>query len=376
MSGVSTARDELLGELESASERIKILEKELAHATEQAAAAAAQRPAAEVTAELAGERDQARDLARQLQVANNKLQKDLATARKRGDTLAKKLLEAETALAAGPDASAGAATESLADQGNAPAGLVQALADLQKERQARATLEEQLDAAHQMLESLEKALKATSKSGATAAGRSDEGRQQRELTAQLEQERIESRKLAKTHADAQKRIAELETALQRQQQKQKQQTSEAAPASAAVDRPPASAKLLPHELRPAPKPGARFRPDWDLGGLPCRSTDQIVQAWESVYNVQLSLEGYPSQYCSAFLTVLKQGRQKRLYLLFSLKKSRHTLVCIPSQLPGDDDALRKAIAEGQEYLKKSGFELDPIAPDQVATILGGYFRKE
>jgi len=102
----------------------------------------------------------------------------------------------------------------------------------------------------------------------------------------------------------------------------------------------------------------------------------VVQAWESVYNVQLSLEGYPSQYCSAYLAVLKQGRQKRLYFLFSLKKSKHTLVCVPSQLPGDDAALRKAIAEGQKYLKKSGFELEPIAPDQVASILGGYFLKE
>jgi hypothetical protein len=189
--------------------------------------------------------------------------------------------------------------------------------------------------------------------------------------AQMEQERIESRKLARAHLDAQKRVAELESALLQQ----KQQPA-AVPAMAAADQAPASPKSLPHDLRPPPKSGTLFHPDWDLRGLPCQSADQVVQAWESVYNVQLSLEGYPSQYCSAYLAVLKEGRQKRLYFLFSLKKNRHTLVCIPSQRPEDDAALRKAVTEGQKYLKKSGFELEPIAADQIAGILGGYFQKD
>ncbi len=360
---VSAARDELLGELKAARERHKTLEKELARTREQAAGAAA-------AAELAGERDRAHTLAGQLEATNNKLQKELTAARKRVDTLAKKLQEAEAASAV-----------AAADQGEAPAALVQTLADLQVERQARASLEEQLDAAHRMLESLEQALKVTKEAGARAGGESAEGRRLRELKAQLdsaetqmEQERIETRKLAKAHAEAQKRVAELEAALQRQAQMQPEPA--AALTAEPVEPAPASAKPLPHEVRPEPKPGALFRPDWDLQGLPCRTTDEVVQAWESVYNVQLSLEGYPSQYCSAYLAVLKQGRQKRLYFLFSLKKSKHALVCVPSQLPGDDAALRKVIAEGQKYLKKSGFELEPIAPDQVASVLGGYFLKE
>jgi hypothetical protein len=138
---------------------------------------------------------------------------------------------------------------------------------------------------------------------------------------------------------------------------------------------PAVAGLLPHQLRPAPKAGSLFHPDWDLSGLPCQSAEQVVQAWGSVYNVQLALEGYPSQYCAAFLVVLREGRRKRLYFLFSLKQSRHTLVCVPAQPAPDEAALRKLIAEGQQFLKRSGFAMDKLTAAEVPGMLGGYFRK-
>jgi hypothetical protein len=142
-----------------------------------------------------------------------------------------------------------------------------------------------------------------------------------------------------------------------------------------VETVPVVAGLLPHQLRPAPKAGALFHPEWDLPGLPCESAEQVVQAWGSVYNVQLALEGYPSQYCAAFLVVLREGRRKRLYFLFSLKQSRHTLVCVPSQPPLDEAALRKLVAEGQQFLKRSGFAMDKVPAAEVPGTLGGYFRK-
>jgi hypothetical protein len=147
------------------------------------------------------------------------------------------------------------------------------------------------------------------------------------------------------------------------------------PALAAASAEPAATRPLPHHVRPAPRKGALFRPDWDMTGLPCRSAEQVVQAWESVYNVQLSLEGYPSQYCAAFLVVVEQAGRRQLYLLFNLKQSRHLLVCVPGQAPADAAALLKLIGEGKKYLKKSGFELEELAAAEVPDTLGGYFAR-
>jgi hypothetical protein len=149
----------------------------------------------------------------------------------------------------------------------------------------------------------------------------------------------------------------------------------ATPLATGSGEPAPGGKPLPHQLRPAPPKGALFRPDWDMHGLPCRSADQVVQSWESVYNVQLSLEGYPSQYCAAFLVLVEQAGRRQLYLLFNLKQSRHLLVCIPGQPPADEAALLKLIDEAKRYLKKSGFEIEKIAAADVPDTLGGYFNR-
>ena len=194
--------------------------------------------------------------------------------------------------------------------------------------------------------------------------------QLRTAEARIEELRREGESQAVALAGARQRLAELEAAAARGGAPHSKPA--AAAESGTVVR-TAPDKPLPHELRPAPRPGALFRPDWDLAGLPCKSPDQVLQAWESVSNVQLMLEGYPSQYCSAFLVVLKQGRGRHLYLLFNLRESRYTLVCVPGKPPTDEASLAKAVEEGLKYLKMSGFELNRIKPADVAHILGSYF---
>ncbi len=384
MSSLLTTRDDLLEELKDARGRIETLVQERDASGKQASALAAseKRVAAmdkraagleKALAKMTDERDYERDQGKKLQATGKKLQKELTALQKRVDTQENHLVEARQALV---EARAADAVIVADDEVHAEAPLQNELAGMQAvleaEREERTRLEEQLDGAHRMLASLEQALKAAkgARPDAAAGAVDDSGRVQ-ELTAQLralealrEREELDNRKAAKVHADAEKRIAELELALQDRQ-------SQPAPAPVVGSSP--AAKTLPHELRPAPKPGALLRPDWDLHGLPCRSAEQVLQAWESLSNVQLSLEGYPSQYCAAFLVVLKQDRHKRLYCLFSLKKDKHILVCVPSQLPGDDAALRKAIDEVLKYLRKSGFELEPIAAKNVAATLGSHF---
>ena len=258
--------------------------------------------------------------------------------------------------------------------------LQEALDNLHTERAARRGVEQALDEADRLIAALEEALKGSRQElKAVGAAASEEERHAFEgqaeqlaaLEAQLQREQAEYRKAAAAYDQAMVRIFELENELHQGDSRERQPPQASDEPRTATK--PTRAKPLPHQVHPAPRPGARFHPDWELRGLPCRSADQVVQAWGSVANVQLALEGYPSQYCAAFLVVLKQGRQKRLYLLFNLKSSRHILVCVPGQPPADEAAFSRHVNEARKYLQVSGFELEKITAQEIPTVLGRYF---
>lgn len=253
--------------------------------------------------------------------------------------------------------------------------LDKALDKAREEQEDREALEEELAEAHKLIEALEKAVK-KSRSADENAAKAD----LQALTEKLEeaesraaQAQAEAERLATAVEGAERRIAELESSLKSAVGKGKSE-------SVAEDEEPlakaTSDKPLPHELRPAPKKGAIFHPDWDLEGLPCGSAEQVLQAWESSFNVQLSLEGYPAQYCTAFLVVLKVGKQKRVFILFRLKKDKHTLICVPASPPTDEAALKKMVQEGLKYLQMSGFEIVEMATENFASSLGSYFLEK
>lgn len=197
------------------------------------------------------------------------------------------------------------------------------------------------------------------------------------LESQLAQERKERDQLTSALAATEKLLAEQRDELPRRP------TGTGAPQNAEPAEtsvpdtlaPSKSAKSLPHDLRPAPRKGALFRPDWDLRGLPCQSSAQVAQAWESGFNVQISLEGYPSQYCMAFLVVLETEMQKSLYMLYRLRQIKHTLVCVPSNIPDDEKSLQKTIAEGLKFLKRSGFDMVDMTTENIDSTLTSYFQK-
>jgi hypothetical protein len=192
------------------------------------------------------------------------------------------------------------------------------------------------------------------------------------LEDQLEGETLVKKTLAKELAAVEKKLAEQADALAKASTVEKGRGFVETAAPDENEKRSKSSKPLPHEVRPAPQKGAFFRPDWDLQGLPCRSTGQVFKAWETVFNVQIAIEGYPSQYCMALMVVLKQGKQKKLYLLYRLKQNKHTLICVPAKRPKDEGSLQKAIKEGLDFLRKSGFEMDEMAAEHIESTLGAY----
>ena len=252
-----------------------------------------------------------------------------------------------------------------------------------QEKAAKEALDNELHESHKIIDSLEKMVRETEASGLEVNSRKastaqDDDRVQelearlRSVEDQLERETLVKKTLAKELASVEKKLAEQEDLLAKASTVKKGQGVVETAAPVESEKVSKSSKPLPHEVRPAPKKGAFFRPDWDLQGLPCRSTGEVFKAWETVFNVQMGIEGYPSQYCMAFMVVLKQGKQKKLYLLYRLKQNKHTLICIPAKSPKDEASLQKAIKEGLDFLRKSGFEMDEMSAEHIESTLGTY----
>jgi len=370
---VLAARQGLERELEVAEKRIETLVQKLKEARQAAAEAGeeARKALRRQLEALQEECDDARAELDQERSVRKRLEKGAAADDKR-------LNELEKALAAGKPVAGSEGDAGGKELAAAQAALAEARESAREERLARESVEEELADAHKLIEAMEKALKQAQEAPRGATGGSSDAEVKRLAEklkiaeARLEQEQLESNRHAKASAAAEQRIAGLEGLLR---EREKSGPRELVGGGGTAARKPAPDTLLPHDLRPEPKPGAIFRPDWELTSLPCKSADQVLQAWGSVFNVQLSLEGYPSQYCTAFLVILKVGKQKQLFIVFNLKTSKHVLVCVPGKPPTDEAALTKALEAGRKYLLMSGFELEKVAPADMDRVLGGYFLK-
>lgn len=323
-------KEDLKAQLQAAGERVEALEKALEGSGKQAelytdplqAPAAFQAQLADVQQALQAAREQSHELVR-----------ELAAAAAEREALMAEVQESQALI--------DSLEERLRQSEQFRAGAEKAEAQRQRDHGQRLALEEKLSA----------------------------------LEAQLARQGTERNELAAALAAAERRLAEqsANAAPDRAEAKSPGIAEPAVAAEVFAKAALKSAKSLPHELRPEPKPGAFFRPDWDLSGLPCQSAAQVHKAWETAFNVQISLEGYPSQYCMAFLVVLRSGRQKRLYMLFRLKQDKHTLVLVPAKVLKDEAALQKAIAEGLKFLKLSGFQMEAMAVENIDSALGSYF---
>ena len=257
---------------------------------------------------------------------------------------------------------------------------------LREEQAGKENIERELAEAHKIIDSLEQMVRETEQAASMEkAERPEDSPEFLALSAeitllkeQIAQETAKREELAEEIAAAEKKLADRDSSAG------KRSLSENVPA--AVDsetaeatgdsKPARSSKPLPHELRPAPDKNALFHPDWDLEGLPCQSAEQVVRAWETVFNVQISLEGYPAQYCMAFLVVLRIDNKKKLFMVYRLKQSKHTLVCVPATPPANETELKKAIDEGLTFLQRSGFQMEKMPEEYISSSLGSYFLKE
>ena len=116
----------------------------------------------------------------------------------------------------------------------------------------------------------------------------------------------------------------------------------------------------PHVVRRPPPAGATFGVDWDLEMLPCDSLDQVVELHQSICNAQLTLEGYSTQYCSAFIAVLKENGGRQLYMVFRLPQEDRFLIYKPIKKPKSSSDITQLLKEAHKFLQVVGVETEKI----------------
>jgi len=116
----------------------------------------------------------------------------------------------------------------------------------------------------------------------------------------------------------------------------------------------------PHVARRPPPAGAIFGVDWDLECVPCQSPEDVIELHQSICNAQLTLEGYPTQYCSAYIVVLRENGGRQLFMVFRLPQEDRFLVYRPVKKPSSSGELSSVIKEAHKFLQVVGVETETI----------------
>ena len=114
------------------------------------------------------------------------------------------------------------------------------------------------------------------------------------------------------------------------------------------------------QQRRGPVPGAFFVVDLELAGLPCDPLREVLEVQQSISLSQLSLEGFPNQYTSAWIVGLRQGDEALVRVVFRLNDSRRILIYRPARQPPGTEGYALARQEATKFLRVAGLEMERI----------------
>jgi hypothetical protein len=108
-------------------------------------------------------------------------------------------------------------------------------------------------------------------------------------------------------------------------------------------------------VRRPPHQGAFFHADWDLTRIDYDSPEDILEVHQSMNLVQLSLEGYPSQHCSAHIVAMKKGQARQVHVAFGLSESGRALIYSPVEPIRNKVDYARTIGEAVKFLEVVGY---------------------
>jgi hypothetical protein len=106
--------------------------------------------------------------------------------------------------------------------------------------------------------------------------------------------------------------------------------------------------------------GAFFQVDWDLAEIAYDTADNVLEVQQSVNMTQLSLEGFPNQYCTAYIVALQKGTGRQVHVAFRLATSDRVLVYSPPSPPHDQKSYDRAMQEADRFLRVTGIETESL----------------
>lgn len=106
--------------------------------------------------------------------------------------------------------------------------------------------------------------------------------------------------------------------------------------------------------------GASFQVDLGLALISCESADDVLEVHQAVSMTQLSLEGFPNQYCMAYIVALQRGAGRQVHVAFRLTSSDRVLVYSPPKPPHDRQSYAKAMQEASRFLRVTSIETERV----------------
>ena len=261
----------------------------------------------------------------------------------------------------------------------------EAVGKFEAERSERERLAAEKSMAESQLKDLSKALRSTREKALEApaaraqverllAAKAGAETRAEELTQALrlareraEFERRERERLAAEKSLAEKRLADVTARMERGQEKGSGEMEETRGLprldwlTGARDRQASRGGPPPGGCSRPSFPGASFLVDWNLPIVGYSDADEVVEVYQSIGPSQLSLEGFPSQYFSAFIIGLKKGGLPRVYVTFFLHADHRALVYVPSRDPVGPSGYAKARKEAMQFLQLAGYMLDRVS---------------
>jgi|GEM_PF-6898429 len=114
------------------------------------------------------------------------------------------------------------------------------------------------------------------------------------------------------------------------------------------------------EERRSPRKRAFFHVDWERSAVAYSSPEQVLEIHQSVGMVQLALEGYPNQHCSAYVVTLKRETGRQIYVVFRLAESERNLVYVPVRPVEEQAGFELAREEAFKFLEVVGYALEKV----------------
>ncbi|AMV72817.1 hypothetical protein JCM30471_13320 [Desulfuromonas carbonis] len=123
--------------------------------------------------------------------------------------------------------------------------------------------------------------------------------------------------------------------------------------------PPPPSAAPPRRQRTAVS-GAPFIADLDQDGIACNPATDLLEVWQSINQTQLSLEGFPNQYASAWIIGWRRGGVPTLQVVFRLGSSQRTLVYRPAREPVGKEGWHALTRAALTFLQVAGLEMERL----------------